>query len=199
MTTVEQPAHPAPSGAKARPAPPAAAKAPLGPGGITAVGILLALGLIGLGVVALHDALIPSALVGGPAWIGSTLRALDGVEPASWMVPAGLVLVIVGVWALVIALRPRPRTGITLTARTGVYLRARDVARIAATASDDVDGVVAVKASATRRTVTVTVSVRGDETEQVAAAVRGAVSEALRALMVAPQIRVRVTSVAGPR
>jgi len=199
MTTVEQPSPPVVSSTGARPAPPAAAKAPLGPGGITAVGVVLALGLLGLGVVALHDALIATSLVAGPAWIGSALGALDGVEPASWMVPAGVVLVIVGVWALVIALRPRPSTGIALTARTGVYLRARDVARIAATAADDVDGVAAVKASATRRTVTVTVSVRGDETEQVAAAVRGAVAEALQALTAAPQIRVRVTAVAGPR
>ena len=199
MTTIEHATSDAHPAAGARPEPLPAAKAPLRRGVITAVGVLLALGLLGLGVVALHDALVPAGVVAGPVWISSAINALDGAEPASWMVPAGLVMVLLGLWALAIALRPRPSTGVALAARTGVYLRPQDVARIARAAADDVDGVTAAKASATRRTVTVLVTVRGAESAQVATDVETTVAETLRALAAAPQVRVKVTSVAGPR
>jgi len=199
MTTVEQPAALAQPPQETRPEPLAAAKAPLRPGVITAAGVVLALGLLGLGVVALHDTTIATGLVAGPAWIDSAIASLDRAEPAPWMVPAGLLLVLLGLWALVVALRPRPSTGVALAARTGVYLRPQDVARIARAAIDDVDDVTAAKVKATRRTVSVSVSARGTETAQVAADARAAVAQVLRALAVAPQIRVRVTSVGGPR
>jgi hypothetical protein len=199
MTTVERPADVAQPREETPPEPLTAAKAPLRPGVITAAGVLLALGLLGLGVVALHDALIATGLVAGPAWIDSAIAALDRAGPAPWMVPAGILLVLLGLWALVVAVRPRPSTGVALAARTGVYLRPQDVARIARAAIDDVDDVAAAKVKATRRTVSVSVSARGTETAQVAADARAAVAQVLRALAVAPQIRVRVTSVGGPR
>ncbi|RYV50843.1 DUF6286 domain-containing protein [Pengzhenrongella frigida] len=197
MTTIAQPTGDAQPGAGARLEPLAAAKAPVGPGKITAVGVVLALGLLSLGVIALHDALIPSGLVAGPSWIDSGLTTLHGSEPAPWMVPSGLLMATVGVWALVTALRPRPSTAIALTARTGVYLRPRDVARIARTATENVDGVTSATANATRRTVTV--SVRAIAPGQIAADVQQAVAHALDALAAAPRIRVRVTPERGPR
>ena len=196
MTTVVQPT-PAQNDAGARPEPLAAAKAPVGPGLITAVGVLLALALVGLGVVAIHDALITSGFVAGSGWIDSGLNTLDRVEPAPWMVPAGLVMVLAGIGALLIAVRPRPSTGIALTARTGVYLRPQGVARIARAASENVDAVTSATASATRRAVTV--SVRATATGQVATDVQIAVAAALDALATAPKIRVRVTPERGPR
>ena len=197
MTTIAQPTGDAQPGAGARVEPLAAAKAPVGPGKITAVGVVLALGLLGLGVIALHDALIPSGLVADRSWIDSALTTLDGSQPAPWMVPAGLLVVIVGVWALVTALRPRPSTAIALTAHTGVYLRPRDVARIARTATENVDGVTSATANATRRTVTV--SVRAFAPERIGADVQRVVAHALDALAAAPKIRVRVTPERGPR
>ena len=197
MTAVAQPSTHDETDAGTRPGPPAAAKSPVGPGVITAVGVLLALGLVALGVVAVHDALVPAALAGGPAWIDSAIDGLDGLEPAPWMVPAGIAMVIVGAWALVIALRPRRSTAIALAARTGVYLRPKDVARIARTSAEDVDGVTSARASATRRAVTL--RVRATATGQVAADVRAAVAEALSPLAVAPKVRVRVTTEGGAR
>lgn len=196
MTTVAQPT-PVQTDAGARREPLAAAKAPVGPGLITAVGVLLALTLVGLGVVAIHDALITSGLAAGSGWIDSGLNTLDRLEPAPWMVPAGLVMVLVGLGALLIAVRPRPNTGIALTARTGVYLRPQDVARLARAASENVDAVTSATASASRRTVTM--SVRATATGQVATDVQTAVAAALDALATAPKIRVRVTPERGQR
>ena len=196
MTTVAQPT-PVQTDAGARQEPLAAAKAPVGPGLITAVGVLLALTLVGLGVVAIHDALITSGLAPGSGWVDSGLNTLDRLEPAPWMVPAGLVMVLVGLGALIIAVRPRPNTGIALTARTGVYLRPQDVARLARAASENVDAVTSATASASRRTVTM--SVRATASGQVATDVQTAVAAALDALATAPKIRVRVTPERGQR
>lgn len=201
MTAVTQPLPARPTGAQsgtgAPPAPLAPAKAPIGPGMISAVGVLLALVLISLGVVAIHDTLAWAGLVAGPAWIDSGLSTLDGLEPAPWMVPAGLLLTIVGGWLLFIAVRPRPSTAIALASRTGVYLRPKDVARIARAAAHDVDAVTSATATATRRTVTV--SVRSTAPGQVATDVHAAVSDSLAALAAAPKIRVKVIPERGPR
>ena len=153
MTASASPA-PAPQrvdGAQLQPL--AAAKSPVGPGAIAALGLILAVGLLCLGAVGIHDALVPSGLVKGSSWIAATAAGLDGLSPAAWMVPAGLAVLAAGVWAMVTALRPRPRTAIALAARTGVFLRPRDVARLARTAAEDVDGVTSASASASRRTV----------------------------------------------
>lgn len=197
MTTVAQPAPPAQRAAGAPAEPLAAAKPPVGPGAITAVGVILAAGVLCLGVVGIHDALVPSGLVAGAPWIGSAVGGVNGLQPAAWMIPAGAALVALGVWALVTALRPRPRTTVALTARTGVYLRPRDVARLGRSAAEDVDGVTSAKVSAARRTVTVTV--RATSPGQVAEHVNAAVTAALSALASPPKIRVRVASEEGSR
>jgi len=194
MTTFDQAAaHDIGHGAG--PQPLAAAKAPVGPGLIAAIGLVLALAAACLGVVGIHDALIPSGLVAGSAWIGSAITAVDGLSPAAWTLPAGLLLLLVGAWALVTALRPRPRTAIAVAARTGVYLRPRDVARLARSAAEDVDGVTSATVGATRRAVTV--SVRATSTRQVAADVTAAVAGVLSALAAQPKVRVRVTTEGG--
>ena len=175
----------------------AAAKSPVGPGAVAALGLVLAIGLLCLGAVGIHDAFIASGVVKGSSWIATTAAGADGLTPAAWMVPAGVAVLAAGVWAMVTALRPRPRTAIAVAAQTGVYLRPRDVARLARTAAEDVDGVTSAGASASRRTVTV--SVRATSAGQVAEHVDAAVGQALSALATAPKIRVRVTPDGGSR
>ncbi|MGL5930994.1 MAG: DUF6286 domain-containing protein, partial [Dermatophilaceae bacterium] len=72
--------------------------------------------------------------------------------------------------------------------QTGVFLRPKDVARLARATAGDVDGVVDVSASATRRAVTLRVGTTGDD--GVAARVEDAVSGRLAALAKAPRVRV---------
>lgn len=171
------------------------AKSPVGPGATAVVGLTLSILVVGVGVIGVHDALLRSGLAAGTEWIEKILAPLDGLAPAAWMVPAGLVLLVVGLWALQTALRPRPRTAIALAARTGVLLRPRDVAKLARSAAEDVDGVLSAKVTASRRTIGVTV--RATSAAGLDRRVTDAVTTRLSALAIQPRVRVRITPEAG--
>ena len=167
-----------------------AAKAPVGSGAISVVGPVLALLLTAAGLVAIRDAVVRSGLLAGQPWTEQTLRALDGLSAAGWMVPAGAALILLGLWLLLTALRPRRRTAISVTSSTGVFLRLRDVARLAERAAEQVDGVLVARARATRRAVTV--RVRSTGSSETAEGVRSAVSGRLSALDQIPTVKVHL-------
>ncbi len=167
-----------------------AAKAPVGSGAISVVGLVLALLLTAAGLVAIRDALVRSGLLAGQPWTEQTLRALDGLSAAAWMVPVGAALILLGLWLLLTVLRPRRRTAISVTSSTGVFLRLRDVARLAERAAEQVDGVLVARARATRRAVTV--RVRSTGSSETAEGVRSAVSGRLSALDQIPTVKVHL-------
>ncbi|NIZ93342.1 DUF6286 domain-containing protein [Kineococcus rubinsiae] len=166
------------------------AAAPAGSGPVGVVGPLLAVLLLALGVLLVRDALVTAGTVSGSAWLPAVVDGLRGTGPAGWLVPAGAVVVLVGLWLVVVALRPRSRRTLPLTSDTGVFLHVRDVARLAAGAAGDVDGVLDASASATRRKVTVTVS--GTAAAGLREDVTEAVTERLAALASAPRVSVLV-------
>lgn len=169
------------------PLPPA--KTPIGPGTISGLGLLWAVLLIGLGVLGLQAALVYAGALTGTSWLTWLIQHLDGLAPAAWMLAVGIVLVLVGLWLLLTALRPRPRTSVALTAATGVFMKPRDLSRLAIAAADDVDGVQDAKASATRGKVTVRIVGTGDP--QIRDRVQTAVSERLSALDKPVKVTVR--------
>lgn len=171
------------------PAPLPAAKTPLGPGVVTLVGLILAVLVIALGAVGVHDALVGAGAVADPSWVDAAAKGLQGLKPAFWLLPVGLTLVVLGLWLLVSALRPRPRTAIALQARTGVFLRPRDVATLARSAAQDVDGVTSAKVTASPRRISVAArSTTGGLQQNIAQAV----TTRLRALAKAPTVRVTI-------
>lgn len=169
-----------------------APKAPVSPGVITAVGIVLALLVVALGVVGLHDALVAANAVRGGSWSAAAVSAVDGTRRALWLVPVGALAVLVGLWLLLTALRPRPRTAIALRADTGVVLRPRDVAQLARSTAGEVDGVTSASASARRRRVSVAVVATSQD--GVRDAVAAAVAARFAALSTTPSVRVTVTT-----
>jgi len=166
----------------------AAAKTPVGSGPIAAVGLILALLLTGCGVVLIRDALVYFGLLSGTPWILSVAHALNGVTAAAWLVPFGVALVLLGLWLLWRALRPRARTAVSLTSTTGVFLRPHDIARFAETAAEGVGGVISADVNASRRGVAV--RVRGTGSDDLADQVRAAVTERLSALDSPPAVKV---------
>ena len=165
-----------------------AAKTPVGSGPIAAVGLILALLLTGAGVVLIRDALVYFGLLSGTPWNLSVVHAVNGVTAAAWLVPVGVALVLLGLWLLWRALRPRARTAVSLTATTGVFLRPHDIARFAETAAEGVGGVISADVNASRRSVTV--RVRGTGSDDLADQVRAAVTERLSALDRPPAVKV---------
>lgn len=185
-------------------APLAAAKTPIGPGGLSVVGLILALVVLALGVVGVQAALVATGLLSGKPWLTSGIALVNGLRPAGWMPAAGTVMALLGLWLLLLALKPRPRTAVALQAATGVFLRPRDLARLAVATADDVDGVQDAHASASRTTVTLTLTTTGSDTntptssrDGVTEAVKAAVTQRLSVLD--KPVRVRVRTRGGSR
>src|ERR1035437_8277244 len=78
------------------------------------VGMQLALVLIGSGVVGIREALLGAGAISGPHWAANAADAIDGLAPATWMVPAGVGAMFIGIWWLLAALMPRRHTELAL-------------------------------------------------------------------------------------
>lgn len=171
-------------------APMPAASLPTRSGAVGIVGPILAVLLIAAGVALLRDALVGYGLIPGQLWVPAGLRAVDGVAPGTAFLVGGIVAALLGLWLIYIALRRRVRSRATLRSRTGVYLGAGDVARLASAAAGEVGGVMAASSTATRRAVTTTVRTTGGA--GVDQAVLDAVHERLDVLDPVPRVRVLV-------
>ncbi|MEO7234790.1 MAG: DUF6286 domain-containing protein [Lapillicoccus sp.] len=166
----------------------AAAKPPVRPGAVSLLGLLLAVLTTALGLVAVRDALAWAGVVAGEPWLRRVGTAVNGQQASPWLVPVAVVVLLVGLWLLVVALRPRPRPAIRLQAQTGVYLRTSDVARLSRGAAESVGGVLGAGSRASRRSVDVTVTTTGDDATH--AAVQDAVTRRLSALESPPKVTV---------
>lgn len=171
--------------------PVAAAKTPVSSGRIATVGLLLSVLVIGLGVLAVQTALVAVGLLHGVTWLTWLINAANGLTPVTWVLVAGIVAVLLGLWLLWSSVRRRPRTAVALRAATGVFLRPRDLAALAVTAADDVDGVSDAHASATRTKVTLRITTTGDRS--VGDAVKTAVTQRLEPLDKPVRINVKTT------
>ncbi|GAA2735875.1 hypothetical protein GCM10009867_19210 [Pedococcus aerophilus] len=161
------------------------------------VAILLALLLLVLAAVLVRDVLVITGAVSGDPWTSSALRSVDGLQPQSWMVPAGVVVTLVGLWVVLTALRPRPRPDIELGTSGAIWVDRSDTARLAQTAATTADGVLDARATATRRGVRVTVTTTAEDVKPVAADVRSQVERALAELSPTPSVSVKASTTGG--
>jgi hypothetical protein len=166
------------------------AKAPVGPGRISLVGVVLAVLTVAIGLVGVRDALVSAGVLSGTSWIEGAVDGLDGLKAQWWMVPVGALMVGLGIWLLWTGLRPRPIRAVRLRSPTGVFLRPQDVRVVAQHAAEDVDGVMSATATASRRRVRVTATVTADD-GTIADDVQNAVEQALSALDPVPRVKVK--------
>lgn len=169
-----------------------AARPPVGTGSAPLFGLLLALGLVALGVVGVQEALVRSGAIHETSWTSWTLTRLNGVRSVDWMLIVYVAAVAVGLLLLFVAFRRRPRKGIALRAHTGVYLRPQDLARVADSVIDGLDGVTDVNASASQRRLRVTVSTVEPEerNNSLSDAVRERLKPTLDSLERAPKVSI---------
>ncbi|MEU0494574.1 DUF6286 domain-containing protein [Mycobacterium sp. NPDC006124] len=155
------------------------------------VGALLALLILAAGAIALRDAAVHFGWLTGTAWIDAAVSGLDGLTPQGWMLPAGVVAVLVGLWWIYAAIRPRRRTALEVPASTSVWITKADLARLARAAAGSVPGVLDSRASASLRSVKVTADVTGDD-PTLKAAITTAVADAIGGFTTTtPRITVR--------
>jgi hypothetical protein len=157
--------------------------------------IALAILLLALGVLVLREALVAAGRVDGEPWIAPAVDSADGLAPSPLVAVVGVLVALLGVWLVVLALGRRVRTRLDVTSSTGATVGLNDAARLAASAAEEVDRVLSSKASATRRTVTVTVTtLEGDD---VTDAVRAAVAARLEPLVHPLSVKVVSRTTAG--
>lgn len=160
---------------------------PVGPVGW--IGIVLAVIVLAVAVVLLHDGLVALGVLDGSSWVLAAADAVGLITPTWQVALVGAVLALAGLRLLVIALARRRRPGIRLAAGGGQYLLGVDVARLASGAAARVDGVLDVRSTWGRRTVRVTATTDGGP--GIDERIRAVVAERLAALADAPRVVVR--------
>lgn len=171
------------------PEPPPAA-APVASAAAARVGAALALGLVALGVVGVRDAAIAAGWIGGTPWVPAAADAVDGLTPSGWMPAAAVFAAVLGVALLGVAVAPRRRVAVPVTAASAVFLRRADVATIAATVARDVPGVLDARATASSRRLVVRCTVTTGDAG-LRQRIEAAVATELAALHRVPAITVR--------
>ncbi|GAA0582022.1 hypothetical protein HPO96_08365 [Kribbella sandramycini] len=167
-----------------------AGKRPVGAPAVTWVGLLGGLGVVLAGCWGIWEMALGSGLAGGGSWVGWGLRrgvTLDA--SAGWVVPAGVLCLLVGVGVLGLCLRRRRGSDVGVGEDGVVWVRG--VERIAVESAREVDSVTAVSGVRKRRRVEVAVTTFG-AAERVAGDVERAVSERLKVLKAAPRTRIVV-------
>lgn len=174
-----------------------AARPRVGVGAAPLIAQLLALALIGLGVIAIRDVLVVTGVLTGQPWIPAAISAVDGLTSQPWLVAVAAAAIVLGVIVLIAAVKPRPRKVVPLTSASGVYLRTGDVAAVAQHAAADVDGITHARVSATAQAVTVTADTTApsDQHSAVRGAVTQAVNDALTGLERPPSVKVTLSAI----
>jgi hypothetical protein len=168
------------------------------------VAVVLCAALVVLGVVALRELVVGREVAGtvpvpGDPWLAPLLGSATAVVAGTTAVLVGAAGMVLGVLLVAAAVAGRPPRGVRLVARhpldVPVDLDLRGVAALAAEAALADDEVETSRASATRRRVTVDVSVDPREPHDEAALVRAVTARVQDRLVdVDPQpvLRVRV-------
>ena len=170
---------------------PASGRPPVAAPAAGYVAALIALLILAVGVVALRDAAVHFGWLRGTAWTDTAVSGLDGLTYQPWMLPAGIVAILIGLWWVSAALRPRRRTALAVPARTSVWIAKSDLARLASAAAASVPGVLDSRSSASPRTVKVTADVTGSD-PALKAAITTAVADTIGGFTTTtPRIKVR--------
>ncbi len=144
--------------------------------------LVLALGLVVLGGVAVRDLVVAQGWAKGTAWSQSVLSAFDGLTASTAVVAGGIAAGSVGLLLMWLAIRPGRRTHLRASCAADVWLSPRSLAALAAAVADRAPGVVGAKATrVTRRRVVVDV-VTSQEPTAVADAVQSALDETVSGL-----------------
>ena len=156
------------------------------------VGTLIALLVLGLGVIALRDSAVAAGWLDGQPFLVAAIGWIDGLGFDWWMIPVGVLSIVVGAWWILVALRPRRHTAVAVKAASGVWIGPADLARLASHAAETVPGVTGARSSATLRRITVTADATpSDDDPGLDAAVTAAVRNAVDVVASPPTLRVR--------
>jgi hypothetical protein len=169
-----------------------AGKRPVAGAAVVWVGIVGAFLLILAGCVAIREMAVASGLMDGASWVARGFGRRFELEPAGWMLCAGIGALVVGLLVLLLTYKRRRRTHHAINGADGfVWLRSTDIARLAADSARHVDSVTEVSGHFKRKRVDLIVTTFGDRA-RVTTDVTTVVDDRLRIITPAPRTRIAV-------
>ncbi|MBC7291968.1 MAG: hypothetical protein H5T83_11640 [Actinotalea sp.] len=170
----------------------AAPPVPRSPARAGTIGLVLAVLLVALGVLLVHEGLALLGWVGSAPVLDQVLAREGVVEPGAVTAAVAAVLALIGLWLLLSALRRGRRRGVELGTTAAVWMAHRDLDRIVTGTAEQVDGVLDARASVGRRRAVVHVETTTPE-------VRDEVATAVERRLAALDSRPRVVVHDSPR
>lgn len=169
------------------------AKKPVAAPAAAIVGLLAAVAVTALGAAAIRDTLVATGVISGAPWLEWLLAKTEVLKPADWMTYAGGASVLLGLWILVASLKPRRATHLAVgDTSSGVWIRRRDVARLATYTARSVDSVTSAGTKTSGHRMRITATTFGDA-NQVHDDLTTAITQRLHTITPNPRIRARVT------
>jgi hypothetical protein len=101
---------------------PAPAPVPVAPAAASYLGALCGIALVALGVVGIRDGIVAAGWIDGRLWTRMAVDWIDGQTFRGWMVPVGIIAALLGLLCVVLALKPRRKRAVALSARSSIYL-----------------------------------------------------------------------------
>ncbi|KDQ01051.1 hypothetical protein EN35_25700 [Rhodococcus qingshengii] len=160
--------------------------------GSAVTGFLIAAALLALGVVGVRDALVDTGVITGSQWIPSAAAYVDGLAYEGWMLPAGIAAVVLGLWFVILGLKPRRKTANALVGVANTWIDPADVAAIASVRVESLAQVRSASSHATRRKLEVKASVTPDGAATAESEIRAVLGDLAGSLSPSPRIKVRI-------
>ena len=134
-------------------------------------GLIVAIALIGLGVVGIHDLFVTQGWATGHAWARGAIDGINGSTRADWVIPLAVVSLLVGLLLLWVSLKPRRPTHQLVPDEdeaADVWIDPAALGRLARSAGEDVPGVLHAYPSVSRRRIRVDLrTTPGADREQI--------------------------------
>lgn len=154
------------------------------------LGIVLAVLLLALGLLALYEGIVQAGWTdGAPPVLTEILQGPAVVGPHALTATVGVMLALLGLWLLWTALRPSGRTGFSLGGASGTWMTYGDLERIAVGTAEDCGGVLSARAHASRGRLAVQARTTTDDVRNT---IRSTLEERLSGMSKRPDVVVRV-------
>lgn len=156
------------------------------------VAMVIGLALLAVTVVCARELwLRNSPDVDWDSWVDPVVLTIGSATFEPWMLPVGILAVVLGALLMWIGVRPRTRTHRRLDSPVPLWMRPTDIARMTSAQTRRVAGVLTAHSQVSGKTLTVTVS-GGAEDTGLAARVEEKVASLLEELGLPLSLRVRV-------
>ncbi|MFI5730014.1 DUF6286 domain-containing protein [Kribbella sp. NPDC051587] len=170
-----------------------AAKKPVAAPAASTVGVIAAIAVVAVGAVGIRDTLVATGVITGSSWLEWLFSKAEVLKPADWMIYAGAGSVLIGLWILIAALKPRRTTHLAVGEDgSGVWIRGRDAARLATDTARGIDSVTNASTTAKGRKLRIDVTTLADA-ERVRDELTTAVARRLNTVTPNPRVRSRIT------